>query len=207
MSIVTLAAETRTDFGKGASRRLRRLDNKVPAIVYGGEKDPQAVNFLHNKVIKALENASIYSSVFDITIDGATEHVILKDLQRHPYKPIILHMDLQRVSKKDILIKQVPLNFLNETTAKGVKMGGFVNHTMIQVEVRCQAKDLPESIDVDLAELELNHIIHLADLTLPKGVELTANLQEAEHNLPVVSIQMPSMKAEDDTTDEAPANE
>ncbi len=100
MSNILLEAESRTDMGKGASRRLRRLENKVPAVIYGGEKKPMSIHFQHNKVVKALETESIYSSVFDITIDGKVEHVILKALQRHPYKPLVMHMDLQRVSKQ-----------------------------------------------------------------------------------------------------------
>src|ERR1044072_2910217 len=99
MSTILLEAETRTDMGKGASRRLRRLENKVIAVIYGGSKKPVSIQFAHNKVTKALETESIYSSVFDITVDGKVEHVILKAIQRHPYKPIVLHMDLQRVSK------------------------------------------------------------------------------------------------------------
>ena len=114
MSNVLLEAETRTDMGKGASRRLRRLENKVPAIIYGGDKDPKSIHFLHNKVVKALETESIYSSVFDITVDGKVEHVILKAVQRHPYKSVVMHMDLQRVSLKDVLVKFVPVHFINE---------------------------------------------------------------------------------------------
>ncbi|STX28073.1 50S ribosomal protein L25 [Legionella beliardensis] len=188
MSIIVLEAEARTDIGKGASRRLRRLENKVPAILYGGDKEPQSLNLIHNKVLKALESESIYSSVFDLSIEGKVEHVILKALQRHPYKPVILHMDLQRVSAKDILVKQVPLHFTNEQTSKGVKAGGRINHNMNQVEVRCQAKNLPEFIEVDMSEVGLNEIVHLADLKLPKGVQLTTNVKEADHNLPVAAI-------------------
>jgi large subunit ribosomal protein L25 len=188
---ISLEAETRVVQGKGASRRLRRLENKVPAVLYGGDKKPQMLHLLHNKVVKALEFESIYSSVFDLHIDGKVEHVILKDLQRHPYKPVILHMDLQRVSPKDILVKLVPLHFINEQTAKGVKAGGMINHTMSQVEVRCQAKDLPEFIEVDLAALELNGVIHLSDVKLPKNVKLSIDPTEGDHDHPVVSIHLP----------------
>ena len=207
MSIIVLEAEARTDIGKGASRRLRRLENKVPAILYGGDKEPQSLNLTHNKVLKALESESIYSSVFDLSIEGKVEHVILKALQRHPYKPVILHMDLQRVSAKDILVKQVPLHFTNEQTSKGVKAGGRINHNMTQIEVLCQAKNLPEFIEVDMSEVGLNEIVHLADLKLPKGVQLTTNVKEADHNLPVVAIHaMKGGAAEEETnaTPEAP---
>lgn len=188
MSTIVLEAQKRTDIGKGASRRLRRLENKIPAILYGGDKKPQSLNLVQNKVLKALESESIYSSVFDLDIDGKVEHVILKDLQRHPYKPVILHMDLQRVSAKDVLVKNVPLHFTNEQTAKGVKAGGRISHNMTQVEIRCQAKNLPEFIEVDMSNVGLNDIIHLSDLSLPKGVQLTVDLADAAHNLPVVAI-------------------
>ncbi len=210
MSKIILEAETRKDIGKGASRRLRRLENKVPAVLYGGEKAPHSIHLLHNKVIKALETESIYSSVFDLTIDGKTEQVILKDLQRHPYKSLILHMDLQRVAAKDILVKEVPIHFINEQTAKGVKAGGIVNHLMSQVEVRCQAKDLPEFIEVDLANLSLNDVLHLSDLKLPKGVHLTIDVADTSHDRPIVGIHHAAKAAtseEDETPVEAPKDE
>lgn len=201
MSTILLEAQTRTDMGKGASRRLRRLENKVPAVIYGGDVKPMSIHFLHNKVIKALESESIYSSIFDITIDGKVEHVVLKALQRHPFKPLVMHMDLQRVSKKDILVKMVPLHFINEQTAVGVKAGGMINHSMTQVEVRCQAKDLPEFIEVDMAKVAMNDVVHLSDLKLPKGVRLTVDLTDGSHNTPVVSIHASKVNAAADDSD------
>lgn len=191
MSTILLEAQARTDMGKGASRRLRRLENKVPAVIYGGDKKPMSIHFLHNKVIKALETESIYSSVFDISVDGKVEHVILKALQRHPYKPLVMHMDLQRVSKKDILTKMVPLHFINEQQSVGIKAGGMSSHTMTQVEIRCQAKDLPEFIEVDMAKVGMNDVVHLSDLKLPKGVHLTIDVADGSHDAPVVSIHAP----------------
>jgi large subunit ribosomal protein L25 len=190
MSTIMLEAETRTDTGKGASRRLRRLENKVPAVLYGGDKKPHSLHLLHNKVIKALETESIYSSVFDLKVDGKVERVILKDLQRHPYKPVVLHMDLQRVSAKDVLVRMVPLHFINEDESQGVKDGGMVNHTMMQVEVRCQAQHLPEFIAVDLAGLEIDGVLHLSDLKMPKGVTLALDPTTGDHDHPVVSIHL-----------------
>jgi len=195
MSVI-LEAEARTDMGKGASRRLRRLESRVPAILYGGGKDPISLTFSHNKLSKALENEAIYSSVFDVKIGSKTEHVILKALQRHPYKPVVMHMDLQRVSNKDVLVKLIPIHFLNEVTAKGVKAGGIINHTMTKVEVRCQAKDLPEYIEIDMALVNLDDVIHLSDLNLPKGVQLTVDVKDGSHNLPVVSIHTPKVTQE-----------
>ena len=198
MSTILLEAESRTDMGKGASRRLRRLENKVPAVIYGGDKEPKSIHFLHNKVVKALETESIYSSVFDISIDGKTEHVILKALQRHPYKPLVMHMDLQRVSAKDILVKLVPIHYINEQKSAGIKAGGLINHTMTQVEVRCQAKDLPEFIEVDMTKVAMNDVVHLSDLKLPKGVHLTVDVTDGSHNAPVVSIHAPKVASVDE---------
>ncbi|QLZ70056.1 50S ribosomal protein L25 (plasmid) [Legionella sp. PC1000] len=203
MSNVLLEAQARTDMGKGASRRLRRLENKVPAVIYGGDKKPMSIHFQHNKVIKALETESIYSSVFDITIDGKVEHVILKALQRHPYKPVVMHMDLQRVSKTDVLVKLVPIHFINEDKAPGIKAGGIINHTMTQVEIRCQAKDLPEFIAVDMSDVKMDDIIHLSHLKLPKGVKLTVDVTDGSHDAPVVSIHMARVSATEEEATEA----
>ncbi len=202
MSTIVLEAETRTDMGKGASRRLRRLENKVPAVIYGSEKAPKAIHLQHNKVVKALETESIYSSVFDVLVDGKVEHVILKDLQRHPYKPVILHMDLQRVSAKDVLVKMIPLHFINEQKSPGVKEGGLVNHTMSQVEVRCQAKYLPEFIEVDLCVMNLDDVLHLSNLKLPKNVDLATDPALGGHDHPVVSIHMPRVIVEEEVAEE-----
>lgn len=195
MTTILLEAESRSDLGKGASRRLRRLENKVPAIIYGGDKKPKSIHFQHNKVIKALETESIYSSIFDISVDGKTEHVILKALQRHPYKPVVMHMDLQRVSPKDVLVKLVPIHFINEQQSVGIKAGGIINHTMTQVEIRCQAKDLPEFIEVDMTSVAMDDVVHLSDLKLPKGVKLTVDATDGVHNAPVVSIHAPKVNA------------
>lgn len=207
MSKVLLEAQARTDMGRGASRRLRRLENKVPAVIYGGDKEPVSIHFAHNKVIKALETESIYSSVFDITVDGKVEHVILKALQRHPYKPLVMHIDLQRVSAKDVLIKLIPLHFINEETAKGVKAGGIINHSMTQVEVRCQAQYLPEFIEVDMANVGMDDIVHLSHLKLPKNVQLTVDATDGVHDAPVVSIHAPKVVEieEEVAAEEAPA--
>lgn len=205
MSTITLEAELRTDLGKGASRRLRRLEQKIPAIVYGGTKAPQSIHLLQNKVNKALESESIYSSVFPLVINGKSEQVILKSLQRHPYKPVILHMDFQRVSKKDVLIRMVPLHFMHEDIAEGVKVGGgMVSHALTQVEVRCEAQALPEFIEVDLSTLKLDEVLHLSQLVLPKGVYLATDLSVQGHDLPVVSIHKHHVAESEETASEEP---
>ena len=190
MSTIMLEAEDRTDLGKGASRRLRRLESKVPAVLYGGDKKPKSIHLLHNKVLKALEVESIYSSGFELKVAGKVERVILKDLQRHPYKPVILHMDFQRVSAKDVLIRMVPLHFINEDKAPGVIEGGIVNHTMVQVEIRCQAQHLPEYIEVDIGGLAIDEVLHLTNIKLPKGVEFAVDPTEGGHDHPVVGVHI-----------------
>lgn len=189
MSTVTLEAQTREIQGKGASRRLRRLENMVPAIVYGSDKTPQLLSLPQHKVHKALENEAIYSTVFQLQVDGKAQQVILKDLQRHPYKPIILHMDFQRVSAKDVLVKMIPLHFINGEESPGHRDGGVVTHTMSQVEVRCQAQHLPEYIEVDLIDLELDESFHLSDLKLPAHVQL-ATAPVDEHDQPIASVHV-----------------
>ncbi|MDX2346535.1 MAG: 50S ribosomal protein L25/general stress protein Ctc [Legionella sp.] len=196
MSEIMLEAETRALIGKGASRRLRRLDEKVPAVIYGGDKPSQAIQFLQKHIQKALESERVYSSVFEVSVEGKKERVILKDLQRHPYKAIILHVDLQRVSAKDVLVKIVPLHFMNEAEAPGVKEGGVVNHTMTEVEVRCEARHLPEFIEVDLAKFAMDQVLHLSELKLAKGVELSIDPTEGDHDHPVVSVHEPRVVVE-----------
>ena len=199
MSAIRLEAQTRTVMGKGASRRLRRLENKVPAIVYGGTHAPHSVELSQNAVIKALESESIYSSVFELIIDDhkKAERVLLKALQRHPFRPVILHMDLQRVASSDVLVKMVPVHFINEQAAPGVKAGGVVNHVMTQIEVRCEVRHLPEFIEVDLSSLELNQVWHVADIQLPKGVEFAVDPMTGDHNLPIVSVHLSKAEISD----------
>lgn len=199
MSTIKLVAEKRTDIGKGASRRLRRLESKVPAVLYGGSKPVDLLHLMHNKVIKALETEAIYSSVFDLQIGSKTEHVILKDIQRHPYKPIILHMDFQRVMLKDILVKMVPIHFIHEDQCIGVKAGGMINHVMNQIEIRCEARYLPQFIEVDVAHLDLDQSIHLSNLVLPAHVSLGIDLSLPDHDHIVVAVHSSKLALEDDT--------
>lgn len=175
MSEFALNAEARSDLGKGASRRLRRNANLVPAVVYGGEKAPQSVSLLAKELAKLLENEAAFSHVIALNVSGATETVLIKALQRHPAKGFVLHADFQRVVAGQKLTAHVPLHFINEATSVGVKQGGGeVSHTISEVEVSCLPKDLPEFIEVDLAKVEVGQIVHLSDIKAPKGVELVA---------------------------------
>ena len=185
----TINAKPREDTGKGASRRLRRLTGEVPAIIYGGKKDAEKISILHKDITKALENDAVYSSIISLSIDGKAEDTIIKDIQRHPAKQIILHMDFLRVSKTTKLQTRVPLNFINEDICVGVKLGGgLIAHTMTDIEVSCLPKDLPESIDVDMAEVDVGQIVHLSDLTLPDGVESVSLSQGADYDLTVATV-------------------
>ena len=175
MTEFALNAEARSDLGKGASRRLRRNANLVPAVVYGGDKAPQSISLLAKDFAKALENEATFSSVISLTIDGKAEDVVIKALQRHPAKSFVLHADFVRVVAGQKMTTSVPLHFINAENSVGVKQqGGEVSHVISEVEVSCEAKDLPEFIEVDLSNVEVGQILHLSDLKLPKGVQLVA---------------------------------
>ena len=199
----TLNANGREDTGKGASRRLRRLAGEIPAIVYGGKKDPAKISLAHKDVAKALENEAFFSHIIGLVIDGKSEDVIIKDIQRHPAKALIMHMDFFRVSKTTKLQTRAPLHFINEETCVGVKMGGgLIARSMTDIEISCLPKDLPEYIEVDMAEVDLGQTVHLSDIKLPKGVESVALSYGDDHDLPVAAVNKP--KAVEEISDEAP---
>ena len=185
-----LVAEIREDQGKGASRRLRHA-GKVPAIIYGAGRAPRALAFDHNKVIKQLENESFYSSILNIKVGEKSQAAIVKDIQRHPSKPRVMHIDLQRIVQ-DVKIKMnVPIHFLNAEDADGVKTGGgSVSQLMNDVEVTCLPKDLPEYFEVDILNLGLDEMLKLSDITLPDGVEIPQLAQGPEQDSPMVSIHI-----------------
>ncbi|MDT8383825.1 MAG: 50S ribosomal protein L25/general stress protein Ctc [Gammaproteobacteria bacterium] len=185
-----ITAESRSDVGKGASRRLRR-DGKVPGIIYGSGKDPVSVITNHSELLHHLENEAFYSHILTLKLDGKAEKVVLKDLQRHPAKPRLLHVDFMRVSVSDVIHMQVPVHFINEDVSVGVKSGGMVSHLMNSIEVVCKAQDLPEYLTVDIAALEEGASLHLSDIVLPKGVTIAALTHGEDHDLPVVSIHTP----------------
>ena len=167
-----LIAQTRTLQGTSASRRLRRA-SKVPGIVYGGEAAPQNIEVDHNELLLKLKKEAFHSSIVSLNIDGKKEQVLLRDYQMHAYRPLVLHIDFQRVDATHELHVKVPFHFVNEEIAPGVKLnGGLVNHVMTEVDVQCLAGDLPEFIEVDLAALKVGDSIHLSQLKLPKGVKI-----------------------------------
>lgn len=181
-----LTAQKRTDVGKGASRRLRHA-KKLPAVLYGGNEDVVLLQLDAPQVNRLLEEEAFYSQILTLEIDGKAQSAVLKDMQRHPFKPVVLHMDLQRVKAGTKMRAHIPLHFLNqEDVARAT--GGIVHHDMIEVEVECLPKNLPQFIEVDVKGLKLGDALHLSDLKLPKGVTLPELAHGPEHDLPVVSI-------------------
>lgn len=185
----SLEAEPRKDLGKGANRRLRRT-GKVPAILYGGTgRDPMPIMLDHNVILHNTQDEAFYTHVLEVRIEGRTERAVLRDLQRHPAKPVILHLDLLRVSEDQELQVRVPLHFLNEEVAPGVKQeGGAISRQLTEVEVKCLPSNMPEFIEVDLSDLHVNQSIKLSDLKLPEGVAIVALIHGDEYDAPVVSI-------------------
>ena len=192
METFELTAQLRADTGKAANRRLRRT-GFIPAILYGAEKPPVPLTLNHNEVYKHLLDDRFFSHVLSIKINEQTESAVIKEVQRHPWRPFVMHLDLQRIRETEILNKEVPLHFINEEKNVGVKQGGgVISHHLNQIEIRCLPKDLPEFIVVDVTELQLNETIHLSDLVLPPGVEIVVLTHGGpEHDLPVVSIHPP----------------
>jgi large subunit ribosomal protein L25 len=186
MSEHNIQATGRKVEGKGASRRLR-LAASIPAIVYGGKAAPQAIQLDHEKIWLAQQNEWFYSSILNLDIDGKVEQVLLRDMQRHPFKQIIMHLDFQRVDANQALRASVPLHFVNQEKSQAGKTAGvLVLHELNEVEVSCLPKDLPEFIEVDLAALTVGDIVHLSDLKLPQGVELPELKLGKEHDVAVV---------------------
>ncbi len=179
-------ATIREDLGKGASRRLRR-SGSIPAILYGADKEAVNLELNHNEVLKLFNHEGVYSNILTIDINGKKENAILRDVQRHPYKPLLSHLDFLRINAKETLRVNVPLRFINEENCVGVKQeGGQISHLLNSVEISVLPKNLPEFIEVDVAELKLGETLHLSNLNLPAGTEIVA-LQQG-HDEGIVSV-------------------
>jgi large subunit ribosomal protein L25 len=197
MNQLELNAKLREDMGKGASRRLRRA-GKLPGVVYGAEKDATSITLEHDDVVHKLEQEAFYSSILTLKIGKSKDKVVLKDLQRHPYKPFILHLDLQRISESEKLTMRVPIHFINEDKCVGVKEGGgIISHVMTELEISCLPKDLPEYIEIDMVEVKLHDTIHLGELKLPEGVESSILLHGGDAAASVVSVLIPKAVEEE----------
>src|SRR5678815_2750652 len=197
-----ISAAGRKDEGKGASRRLRHAA-QIPAIVYGGHADPVSIQLEHEKTWQASQNEWFYSSILSLDLDGKVEKVLLRDMQRHPYKQQIMHLDFQRVSENEAIRVAVPLHFLNvEKSAAGKAAGVAVTHELNEIQISCLPKDLPEFIEIDLAELKAGDTIHLSEVKLPAGVEVPELKLGADHDVAVVVARHTREEVE-----EAPAAE
>ena len=191
MSTITLNATTREDMGKGASRRLRHA-KQLPAIVYGGEgKEPVSITLQQKDVQHKLPDEHFYSQVLSLVIDGAAEDVLLRDIQHHPYKQEVMHMDFIRIDANHAVHVHTPLHFIGEEGSPGIKQeGGVVSHMMMEVELECLPKNIPEFIEVDLSGMHVGDIVHLSDLKLPEGVEVLALKHGEEYDAAVVSMHV-----------------
>lgn len=194
-----LSAEVRSDYGKGASRRLRKSE-KFPGIIYGGGNNPTPISLNHNEVMNNLQHEAFFSHILTLDIGGTKEQAIIKDIQRHPFKQQILHIDFQRVVADEALTVRVPLHYINEETCVGVKQdGGTINRIETEISVSCLPKDLPEYIEVDLIDLALGQTLHLSDVKLPDGVTSTDLAHgDEDHDRAIVAVHQTRAAKEDD---------
>ncbi len=198
MSEHTIKATGRNVEGKGASRRLRRAAS-IPAIIYGGKSAPMPIQLDHEKIWVASQNEWFYSSILSLDVEGKVESVLLRDMQRHPFRQLIMHLDFQRVEANQALRVRVPLHFLNEDQSPAGKAADVVVlHELNDVEVSCLPKDLPEFIDIDLSNLSVGDILHLSDLKLPDGVELPELKLGKEHDVAIVIAKHGQEDAEEE---------
>ena len=201
-----LVAESRSDMGKGASRRLRRA-GQVPGIIYGAGVDPALISVAHNELVQHLEHEAFYSHILSVKVGDQVERVVLKDVQRHPAKPFVLHFDLLRVRESEKIKMAVPLHFIGESKAPGVKEGGVASHHLADVEIICLPRDLPEYLEVDVSAMNIGDAIHLSEMVLPQGVELTALAQGPEYDQIVFSVLGARAAIGEEETGEGPEEE
>jgi len=205
MSEHKISATGRTDEGKGASRRLRHAA-QIPAIVYGGHAEPKSIQLQHEKTWVASQNEWFYSSILALDIDGKVEKVLLRDMQRHPYRQQIMHLDFQRVSENEAIRVAVPLHFINvEKSPAGKASDVVVTHELNEVHISCLPKDLPEFIEIDLANLQIGDTIHLSQVVMPSGVAVPELKLGADHDVAVVVARHARVEAEEDATEAAAA--
>jgi large subunit ribosomal protein L25 len=194
-----LIAEDRSEQGRGASRRLRRA-GKVPAILYGARRDPRPLVLDHATLLHQTESESFFSSILTITIGEKSQPCIVKDLQRHPYKNQIVHVDLQRILEDEKIRVTVPVHFIGEKTAPGLKQGGIVSHIITELEISCLPKDLPEFIDADMSAVELDVLLYVSDLQVPEGVEVLGGPEMMAKA--VANIHRPKAEEEEEAGEE-----
>ena len=192
-------ATSRSDKGTSASRRLRHA-GRVPAIVYGGKDEPLSIELDHNEIYHALRKEAFHASILDMQLEGKGQQVLLRAVQWHPYKPLVLHVDFQRVDAKQTITTKVPLHFINGDVSPAVKLSGqIISHVMTELEVTCLPANLPQAIEVDLATLVGGGNVYLSDITLPKGVTHTVHGAESD----LVLAAALAKRGGDDTAAEA----
>jgi len=190
---IAVTAFPRTMQGTGASRRLR-TSGRVPGVIYGADKPAQPIEVDHLALQKHLKMEAFHASILDMTVDGTQEQVLLRDFQMHPWKPMVLHVDFQRIDQNRKIHMRVPLHFANADICPGVKLGGgVVQHIMTDIDISCLPRDLPEYVEIDLKELQLGYSIHINELALPAGVEPISKLKR--DNPAVVTVQVPKVMA------------
>ena len=205
---IELSAELRPDVGRGASRRLRRMSEKVPGIIYGGGKDPQPLTLNGFQLSKAMQQESFFSQILNVTIGGDSQQAIVRDLQRHPASERILHIDFLRIRADQPIDVSVPVHFINEDRCKGVRLeGGIVSHNLTEIEISCLPADLPEYIEVDVAELSVGESVHLSDLVVPGGVTIVQLAQGEDHDMTVVTITAPRVSSTEEEGEAGAAEE
>ena len=197
-----LSTQSRDSFGTGASRRQRR-ENLVPAVVYGAGKDNESVMLDHDQVMHSLEKEAFHSAIIDLKTDKGSQQVILREVQMHPHRQLVMHVDFQRVRASEKLHMKVPLHFEGSDVAPGVKTdGGILSHPITELDITCLPRDLPEFIAVDVSELNLNESLHLSNIKMPEGVELTATaFSEGED--PTIATISPPKVVEEEVVEEA----
>ncbi len=196
---IEITAELRQDVGKGASRRLRRTSEKVPGIIYGAGKDPQSLTLNGFQLSKAMQQESFFSQILNVSVEGDSQQAIVRDLQRHPASEKVLHIDFLRVRADQLIDVNVPIHFINEEQCKGVRLeGGVVSHNLTDIEISCLPADLPEFIEVDIAELGVGEAIHLSDLVVPSGVTIVQLALGEDHDITVVTVNEPRVSAADE---------
>lgn len=198
-AIYEFNAQVRQQEGTRAAKRCRR-DDQVPGILYGGGEPPQSILLSHLELSKAISNEAVFSHILTLKFGSALEKVVIKDLQRHPLKPRILHIDFQRIKATEKITMHVPLHIVGEQQCVGIKQGGVVSRLVNEIAIRCLPADLPEYINLDISGLSLGQSLHLKDLQLPSGVELATAIADEEHNVSVVSVHVPRVNQEEEPT-------
>jgi len=196
-SVFEFEAVSRANKGTAAAKAVRR-NGEIPAVIYGGTSEPEHIVLNGNEVEKSLKNEAVYAHVLELSVDGKAQNVVLKGLQRHPVKEGVIHMDFLRVNMNEKIKVHVPLHFINQDISVGVKAGGVITHSMVEVEVACLPAALPEYIEVDMATVDVGGSVHLAELVVAEGIEIVALTHGEDHNLPVAQVVKSRAAASED---------